>query len=105
MEEVYAEGQFYTDLNTRILDIEEKQRILKDRILLIGKSLLEERENSFKELQDMKTRLIKIEEENSRMKSFIQRIAEQLSTLARKEDLEILQRQFDLFRTDKHGSN
>jgi hypothetical protein len=78
--------------------LEEKVRLLKDRILLIGKSLVEERDKNFKEIQEMKTLLIKMQEENIRMKEVVQRIIEQLENTARKEDLMILQRQFDIFR-------
>ncbi|MBS3072140.1 hypothetical protein J4408_04075 [Candidatus Pacearchaeota archaeon] len=90
--------QFFSDMNTRLRDLEEKQRILKDRILLIGESLIREREKNFVEIQDMKKVIIKVQEENLRLKEFVQRITEHLSNAARKEDLMILQRQFDLFR-------
>jgi len=90
--------QYLSDVNTRIRDIEEKQRLLKDRTLLIGQNLVEEKETTFQELQEMKKVVLKLKEENLRMKEFLQRISEQVSDLARKEELMILQRQFDMFR-------
>jgi hypothetical protein len=87
-----------SDNVSKTRDLEEKVRLLKDRILLIGKSLVEERDKNFKEIQEMKTLLIKMQEENIRMKEVVQRIIEQLENTARKEDLMILQRQFDIFR-------
>lgn len=87
-----------SDVISKTRDLEEKVRLLKDRILLIGKSLVEERDKNFKEIQEMKTLLIKMQEENSRMKEVMQRIIEQLEATARKEELMILQRQFDIFR-------
>ena len=98
MEEVPAETQFSSDPAARVRDIENSQKLLKDRILLIGQTLVEEREKSFDEIQQMKKTLIKLEEETERMRSFIQRLTEKTDTLARKEELMILQRQFDLFR-------
>lgn len=89
--------EYYTDINTRIRDIEEKQRLLKDRTLLIGQNLVEERESTFDQIQELKKTVLKIQEENTRIKEFIQRISEQITKLARKEELMILQRQFDLF--------
>jgi len=83
---------------TRIRDIEEKQRLLKDRLLLLGESLVEERDKIFTDVQDMKKEFIKLKEENQRMQELLQRITEQLSNTSRKEELLILQRQFDLFR-------
>ena len=51
--------QFFSDTNTRIRDIEEKQRLLKDRTLIIGESLVEEREKTFSEMQEIKKDLIR----------------------------------------------
>ena len=87
-----------SDNISKTRDLEEKVRLLKDRILLIGRSLVEERDKNLKEIQEMKTLLIKMQEENIRMKEVVQRIIEQLESTARKEDLMILQRQFDIFR-------
>ena len=41
---------------------------------------------------------MKIKEENIKMREYIQRMSEQMTELARKEDLMILQRQFDIFK-------
>ncbi len=93
-----AEEQFFSDLNTRLMDIEEKQRLLKDRVILIGKNLVEEREKTFNETQELKKSIIKLENDAKTMKDLIQRVLELLDNTARKEELMILQRQFDLFR-------
>ncbi len=94
----YSAQQFLSDTNTRLRDIEEKQRIIRDRVLLIGKSLIEERESSFTEMQEMKKTIIQLKADNQRLKEFVQGITEQLEKTARKSELEILQRQLDLLR-------
>jgi hypothetical protein len=78
--------------------VEEKHRILKDRMLLLGETLVKEREKNFQEIQQMKAIVVKLQEDNKRMKELMIRVGEQLSRTARKEDLMILQRQFNLFR-------
>lgn len=90
--------QIIPEINTHIRDIEEKQSILKDRVLLIGQSLVDERDKSFSEIQELKKEFIKLKEDNKRMKEVLERMAEQTSEMARKSELAILQRQFDLFR-------
>lgn len=90
--------QFFSDINTRLTDIEEKQRLLKDRVILIGKNLIEEREKTFSEIQSLKKSLIVLDNNVKEMKDMLKRIIEQLNNTARKEELMILQRQFDLFR-------
>tara|TARA_Y100000310_G_scaffold129745_1_gene128888 strand:+ start:370 stop:681 length:312 start_codon:yes stop_codon:yes gene_type:complete len=99
MDETYPEQtQYFSDINTRLKDVEEKQRLLKDRTLLIGQNLIDEKGSTFEEIQEMKKSLLVLKEENLRMKSFIQRMADQMSELARKEEFMILQRQFDMFK-------
>jgi hypothetical protein len=83
---------------SKIRDVEERQRLLKDRILLLGQTHIEEREKTFTDLQELKKAVIQIKEENIRIKELLQRITEQINKTARKEELAILQRQFNLFR-------
>jgi len=101
MAEEYVPQTLELDVNTQLRDLEEKQRLLKDRILLIGQSLVEEREKNFKEIQQLKKEFIKFKEENLRMKEFLQRVTEQLSNTSRKEELMIIQRQLDIMRSQK----
>jgi len=99
MDENYPEQtQYFSDINTRLRDVEEKQRLLKDRTLLIGQNLIDEKGSTFEEIQEMKKSLLVLKEENLRMKAFIQRMADQMAELARKEEFMILQRQFDMFK-------
>jgi hypothetical protein len=97
MEEV----QYSQDISggsSRLRDLEEKQNLLKDRILLIGNSFVDERDKTFSKLQELKKETMLMKDDILKMKSFIQRMSEQIDKLAKKEDLMILQRQFDLFR-------
>lgn len=98
MAEAYIQQPFSSDSPGKIRDIEEKQRLLKDRILLIGQSLIEERERTFKELQELKKTVISVKEDNDRIKELLERVVEQLNGVARKEELAIIQRQLDLIR-------
>lgn len=98
MEEGYSPDQLFSDVNTRIRDLEEKQRLIHERVILTGKTLVEERDKNFNEIQAMKKSLFQLKEDMSKAKELLQRLTEQFSSLARKEELMILQRQFDLFR-------
>lgn len=91
-------GDFFLDINTRIRDLEEMQRILRDRILLISGSFVKEREKELEETQELKRTIEKLKDENLRIKEILLRVGETLDKAARKEELMILQRQFDLFR-------
>ena len=98
MGEVQYQYDQGSDINFRIRDVEEKQNLIKDRILLIGNSLIDERNKNFSNIQDLKKHVSSLKEDVSKIKDFLQKISEQMDNLARKEELMILQRQFDLFR-------
>ena len=98
-ENQYEGGQdFFTDLSIRLRDMEEKQHILKDRVLIMGKNLVDEREKTFMEIQEMKREILLLKEENAKLKNIIQNLTEQINKSARKEELMIMQRQLDLLR-------
>jgi hypothetical protein len=86
------------DINTRLRDLEDRLRLLKDRTLLIGKSLIESRDKNFLEIQEAKKAITHLTEENTRLKELTLRLAEQINNSAKKEDLLIIQRQLDLLR-------
>ena len=93
-----GEGQYFSNINTRLRDLEEKQKLLKDRTLLIGQNLVDGRESTFNELQESKKELLRLKKETLKMIEFVQRLSEQVSGLARKEELMILQRQIDILK-------
>jgi vacuolar-type H+-ATPase subunit B/Vma2 len=97
----YSGQDFFADVNTRIRDLEEKQRILKDRMVLVGEGLISERDKSFLEIQEMKRFVVKIKEENIRIKELLQRVMEKIDKTAMADDLMILQRQLDILRGDR----
>ena len=97
-ESQYGEQDYLSDLTIRLRDIEEKQHILKDRVLIMGKNLVEEREKSFAEIQEMKKSILLLKEESIKLKNIIQNLTEQINKAARKEELMIIQRQLDLLR-------
>lgn len=92
------QNDYSVDINTRLRDLEDRMRLLKDRVILVGKSLIDSRDKSFSEIQEMKKSVIKLTEDNTRLKALIERMAEQINNSARKEDLMIIQRQLDLLR-------
>jgi len=87
-----------SDFNVKIRDIEEKQNIVKDRVLLIGENLVSTKEETIEELAEIKTKIFAIEEDLNKIKLALQRTIESQQNLARKAELEILERQFKMFQ-------
>lgn len=83
-------------------DLEERQRILKDRVILVGKTLITERDVLHKELDEMKKMIVQLQSDMGRTKELTKNLVQLTASQARKEEVLILQRQLDVLR---HGSN
>jgi len=89
---------FLADINVKLRDIEEKQNIIRDRILLIGENLITEKEENNKEIAELRGKMIDIEEELANSKLALDRILEDRNNFARKTEFDILKRQFQMFQ-------
>ena len=86
-----------SEFGTRLNEIEEKQRLIKDRILLIGENLISTKEEIEKENSEFKKQLRQTEFELKTIKQLVKRIVNELQNFARKSEIGILERQFKMF--------
>jgi hypothetical protein len=87
-----------SEFSTRLNEIEEKQRLLKDRILLVGENLISTKEDYSKQEFEVKRQLKQIGADISSLKQLMQRVINELPNLAKKSELEILERQVKIFQ-------
>jgi len=92
------EGYYIQNVNSSLRDLEEKQRILKDRLVLIGQNLIEIKEKTEEDLILLKKSLEEIKQNVNRLKDFIETISGEFSKFAKKEDIEILRKQAKMFQ-------
>lgn len=85
-------------INSALTDLDDKQRALKNQMILIGKNLIETREKTKQEVLTLKKDVELLKQEVSRMVSFLETLSGELSKFARKEDLEILTKQARMFQ-------
>ena len=97
-DEEYDYSGYYADFGTKLRDIEEKQRILKDRLLLIGDNLIELKEKTGEDIISIKKDIEELKNTVTRLKDFLQTASSEFSNFARKEDLEILTKQAKMFQ-------
>jgi hypothetical protein len=95
-QEGYAEQ--FSDPTAKMISIEEKQRILKDQILLLGQNLIEVKEKTNAKILEIKKDIELIKQNVERMSSFMESISGEFSKFAKKEDLEILTKQAKMFQ-------
>ena len=84
--------------NFGVKDLEEKQNILRDRLLLVGQNLIETKDEHSEKILQMKKNLEILKQDVEKIKSFIEVISSELSKCARKDDLEILRKQAKMFQ-------
>ncbi len=87
-----------SDISVRLRDIEEKQNLIKDRVLLIGENLISEKEDTNKEIRELKSKIFMVEEDIKRIKLLLERMMDDANNFVRKNEFQILQRQFEMFQ-------
>jgi hypothetical protein len=87
-----------SEFGTRLNEIEEKQRLLKDRLLLVGENLVSTKEEYEAQLIDFKNQLKQLDFDLKNLRQLAKRITENLDDFARKSELEILNRQIKMFQ-------
>ena len=97
-EEINPYNQMMGDANGRIRNLEEKQRILKDRLILIGQNLIETKEKTNEKILEIKRDVEILKQNMERMMSFLESASTEFSKFAKKEDLEILSKQARMFQ-------
>ncbi len=93
-----------SEFGTRLNETEEKQRLVKDRILLIGENLISAREQYDKEISEFKKQISQINFEIKYLKRITKRLIEELENFSRKSEIEILERQFKMFEPLKFAT-
>lgn len=91
-------GQGFFEANSKLKDLEEKQKILKERLLLIGQNLIEAKEKNIQNILEIKKEIEILKNSVERMVSFLETASAEFSKFAKKEDLEILSKQAKMFQ-------
>jgi archaellum component FlaC len=86
-----------SEFGARLNETEEKQRLIKDRMLLIGENLISLREDSDKNVLEFKKKISELEWEIKSIKKLMERVLNEIASFAKKNELEILERQFKMF--------
>lgn len=89
---------YMPDPNMKVRDLEEKQRALKNQVLLIGRNLIDVKEKSNREIIEIKKEIEGIKDDMERLNSLFNIVSEEFQKLARKDDVEILAKQLRMFQ-------
>jgi hypothetical protein len=79
-------------------ELEEKQRLLKDRLLLVGQNLIEFKEKYEEEILELKKDMQEIKQTLEKLTGVIESLSGEIPKLAKKEELQILAKQAKMFQ-------
>jgi archaellum component FlaC len=99
----YNSAGFSDDAVFKIRDLEEKQKILKDRLLLVGQNLIDFKEKNQEDMITIKKEIEIIKGNVERITSFLEMVSGELSKFARKDDLDILAKQVKMLQAFKEN--
>ena len=94
--EQYQEPISY-EFGLKIRDLEENNKLMKERMLLIGKNLIDSQEKNNSEITEMKKQIQDLKSSVQRIKQVIESLSEEVAKSARREEVEILRRQLHMF--------
>ena len=98
-EEQYDYASSYLgETNTKLNDIEERQRLLKERLILVGQNLIETKEVLGKDVLDIKVLLEGMKQDLKRVKDAVLRLSEEMDKRARKSEVDLLTKQMKMFQ-------
>jgi len=99
MAEKEMQVPFYQlDINNRIRDLEEKNKILKERILLIGKNLINIKDETEKEIIMLKSQIRNFQQDIEKIKNILQSLLSETDKFARKSEIYIIERMLKDFQ-------
>lgn len=91
-------SQILSEFNTKLGDLEERQKLLKEKVLLIGQNLIETRDNLSKDTSELKIAMEILKKETTKIKDEMINFALELEKRARKNELELLVKQAKMFQ-------
>jgi hypothetical protein len=100
-EEQNPEGQIQfllSDFSTRLRDMKEKNRLLKERILLLGKNLLNIKSDLESELSQIKKDNLESKEKLREINSNIKNIVEEISNFVKRDEIQVTERMIKDFQ-------
>ncbi|NMB80332.1 MAG: hypothetical protein GYA14_00760 [Ignavibacteria bacterium] len=77
--------------------MEEKQSIIKDRVIMIGNNLVSEKDKVDEEISELKKNIMTIGNDVKRLKMMLEGVIETNSNFVKRSEFEILERQFKMF--------
>jgi predicted RNase H-like nuclease (RuvC/YqgF family) len=83
---------FVSEINTRLRDIDERNKLIRERVLLLGKNLISSRQDLEKELKEIKEENKELKKEIDKIKKISSALSSEFAKFAKREELYLIER-------------
>jgi hypothetical protein len=87
-----------SDANLKIRDLEDRQRLIRDKLNLLSTNFIDLKNTLEKEVTDLKISTDSIKYEIAKIKDLIVRISEELDNRAKRSELELVAKQLKIMK-------
>lgn len=87
-----------SDFSTRLRDLEERNRLIKERVVLLGQNLISTKEEVEGELRILKQDSEKVKQGVEKMGSTLKSVVEELGRFVKREEMAVIERMLKDFQ-------
>jgi hypothetical protein len=87
-----------SDFNTRLKDVDEKNKIIRERVLLLGKNLINSRQETEEEIKKIKQENSKIQKDLDKLKRTSNALLTEFNKFVKREELAMIERMLKDFQ-------
>ena len=87
-----------SDFNTRLRDIEERNRLIKERVLLLGQNLIDSKQKDDAEITILKKETFVLKKEFEKIKSTLNSLITESNKFVKKDEMAIIERMLKDFQ-------
>ena len=99
MAEQYPTEQYQnSDFNIRLRDIDERNRLIRERVLLLGKNLITSKEQTDEELDKLKRENAELKRELDKVKRVANSLLTEFNKFVKREELTLVERMLKDFQ-------
>ena len=94
-----AQAQFLlADFNTRLRDIDERSRLIRERVLLLGKNLISSKQSTEDELREIKKENLEIKQTLDKLKKVSNSLLTEFNKFVKRDEMVMVERMLKDFQ-------
>ena len=87
-----------SDFNTRLGDVDERNRLIRERVLLLGKNLISSKESTEEDIKEIKKENIEIKKDLEKLKKVSNSLLTEFNKFVKREEIILIERMLKDFQ-------